>query len=139
MLGRQISEIRGRNVATIMIVAGLIGFSQIAPAQNSISKPVLSAHAEKFGKLQVQTVDGRFEPVHTMALDIMHKISRQDNLEIAGKGKMEATQIVLDMMLEPDFWKNQKIIYIREKSVQYAIGISGKYAAFTDFFDADHR
>ena len=136
VLGQQISDIRILRKATSVIVILFLGFSAAAMAQNAVTKPVSAEHAEKFGQLQVQTVDGRFEPVHTMAYDILHKISRKDKMEIAGKGEMNAIQIVLDMMMAPDFWKEQKMIYIREKSVRDIIGIDGKYASFFDFFDA---
>jgi cytochrome c-type biogenesis protein CcsB len=136
VLGQQISEIRNMRRATSMIVILFLGFSSVSWAQNTATKPVSVEHAEKFGQLQVQTVDGRFEPVHTMSYDILHKISRKDKFEIAGKGEMNAIQIVLDMMMAPDFWKGQKIIYIREKPVRDIIGIDGKYASFFDFFDS---
>ncbi|MEI6433898.1 MAG: cytochrome c biogenesis protein CcsA [Bacteroidota bacterium] len=136
ILGQQITEIRNLRKAAGMTAILFFGISAISYSQNEVSKPVSAEHAGKFGRLQVQTIDGRFEPVHTMAYDIMHKISRQDKLEITGKGEMNAIQIIIDMMLEPEFWKEQKIIYIREKSVRDIIGINGKYASFIDFFDA---
>jgi cytochrome c-type biogenesis protein CcsB len=136
VLGQQISEIRIMRKATSLIILLFLGVSVASWAQNTATKPVSVEHAEKFGQLQVQTVDGRFEPVHTMAYDILHKISRKDKFEIAGKGEMNAIQIVLDMMMAPDFWKGQKFIYIREKPVRDIIGIDGKYASFFDFFDS---
>jgi len=59
-----------------------------------------------------------------MAYDIIHKISRKDKLDIPGKGEMNAIQVNLDMMMAPEFWKQQKIIYIREKSVRDIIGVN---------------
>jgi hypothetical protein len=139
ILGKQISEIRAQRKASVLMIALLLGFSVAAIAQNSPAKPVSAEHAEKFGQLQVQTIDGRFEPVHTMAYDILHKISRKDKFDIPGKGEMNAIQIVLDMMMYPDFWKEQKVIYIREKSVRDVIGITGNFASFTDFFDSEKQ
>ncbi|MCX6276715.1 MAG: cytochrome c biogenesis protein CcsA [Bacteroidetes bacterium] len=136
ILGKQITEIRNLRKAATLVSFLFFGISAISYSQNEVFKPVSAEHAGKFGRLQVQTIDGRFEPVHTMAYDIMHKISRQDKLEITGKGEMNAIQIIIDMMLAPEFWKEQKIIYIREKSVRDIIGINGKYASFIDFFDA---
>lgn len=41
--------------------------------------PVVNAeHAEKFGHLVTQTIDGRFEPVNSLAYDVLHKITRKD-------------------------------------------------------------
>ena len=96
---------------------------------------VSEAHADKFGELIVQTYEGRFAPVHTLAVDVMHKISRKDQFDIAGRGKMSLIQVFLDIPLNADFWKTQKIIYVREKSVADIIGIEGKYASFSQFFN----
>lgn len=101
-----------------------------------ISK-INSEHANKFGHLITQTYDGRFAPINTLAYDVMHKISRKDKFEIEGKGTMDAMQVFLDLTLNPEFWKQQKIIYVREKSVMSIIGKDGKYASFNDFFNAN--
>ncbi|WP_223550782.1 cytochrome c biogenesis protein [Aestuariivivens sp. NBU2969] len=96
---------------------------------------VSEAHANRFAELVVQTYDGRFAPVHTLAIDVMHKISRKDKFNIPSRGKMSAVQVFLDMPLNPEFWKNQSIVYVREKAVTEVIGMTGKYVAFNDFFN----
>ena len=96
---------------------------------------VSAEHADKFGELIVQNYEGRFAPLNTLAVDVIHKISRKDKFDIPGRGKMTVMQVFLDMPLNAEFWKNQKIIYIKEKSVTDVIGISGKYVSFNDFFD----
>jgi len=130
---KKIRESRKAGLLTILLIVGLnvIGFSQ---ATNT--KIVSEEHAEKFGHLIVQTYDGRFEPLHTLAYDLMHKISRQDKFEAPEKGgTVDAMQVFIDMLMDPAYWKDQKIIYIREKSVRDVLGITDKYASFNDFFD----
>ena len=100
---------------------------------NSFS--VSAEHADKFGEVIVQTYEGRFAPVNTLALDVMHKITRKSKLDIPGRGKMTAIQVYLDMPINTEFWKNQKIIYVREKAVTDVIGVTEKYASFNQFFD----
>jgi len=134
-LAKNIGKIRKERMALKAVVILLIAFGGTVNAQPVAKKPVSEAHAKKFGKLLVQTFDGRFAPVQTMAYDVLHKISRKDNFEFEGKGKIGETQMLLDMMLDAEYWQYQKIIYIREESVQLAIGVTGKYAAFADFFD----
>ncbi|HEY9222166.1 MAG TPA: cytochrome c biogenesis protein CcsA [Lutibacter sp.] len=96
---------------------------------------VSAAHADKFGELVVQTYEGRFAPIHTLAVDVMHKISRKDKFEIPGRGKMTSVQVFLDLPLNAEFWKNQKIVYISEKAVADLIGVNGKHASFNQFFN----
>ncbi len=99
--------------------------------QNSVS----AEHAEKFGHLLVQTYNGRFAPMNTLAYDVLHKISRKDVFNIQGKGKMKAGQIFLDLPINAAFWKEQKIIYVREKPIMDLLKVEGKYASFNDFFN----
>jgi len=139
ILARKINEIKLKRKAGTLLSVFLIGFTLLSFSQQAPQKPVSPDHADKFGHLLSQTFDGRFEPLHSLAYDVMHKISRNDNFDIEGKGKMNAMQVLLDMILFPDFWKQQKIIYVREKSVQDIIGINAKYATFLDFFGSSNE
>jgi len=139
MLAQKINEISLKRRAGTLISFMVIGLNVIAFAQQDVQKPISLDHADKFGHLLSQTFDGRFEPAHSLAYDVMHKISRKDEFEIEGKGKMNAMQVMLDILLYPDFWKQQKMIYVREKSVQDIIGIDSKYASFLDFFNSSNE
>lgn len=129
-LSRKIKEIRMKRKTGLLLTCLFMIFNTVAFAQTNISPPVNRDQAEKFGHMLTQTFDGRFEPVHSLAYDVMHKISRKDKFEVAGKGDMDAVQVLMDMVLAPEFWKGQKIIYIREKPIRAFLGIDGKYASF---------
>jgi len=128
-----------------LIVVGFLSIATLFSQNNTTTldlhnhgtSKINAEHAKRFGHLITQTYDGRFAPVNTLAYDVMHKISKKDKFEIEGKGKMDAMQVFLDLTLNPEFWKAQKIIYVREKSVMSVIGKEGKYAAFNDFFNPD--
>ena len=138
-LSRKIGEIRQKRKAGVLITGLLLIISSFAIAQTNVSSPVSPDQADKFGHLLIQTYDGRFQPINSLAYDVMHKIARKDKFEITGKGKMDAVQVMMDMVIAPDFWREQKIIYVREKPVQKIIGIDGSYASFHDFFDANNQ
>ena len=135
----RIKELRAkRNALTTLVL--LITLTAITSGHgqtrsDELSNSVALAHADKFGELVVQTYEGRFAPMHTLAVDVIHKISRKDKFDIPNRGEMAAVQVFLDLPLNPEFWKAQKIIYVREKSVTDLIGVKGKYVAFQDFFD----
>jgi len=133
MLRSKIVETRNIRKAGMLLPFFLLAFSLSGFSQANTSIP--KQESDKFGKITVQTFDGRFQPVHSLAYDIMHKLSRKDKFEIPGKGDMDANQMILDMVMFPDFWKQQKVILIREQSVKDIIGVQGKYASFQDFFD----
>ena len=115
----------------ILILSSIVSSS----AQTETRKPVSEKHADKFGLLVVQTYSGRFAPLQTLASDVMHKISRMDKFETAEKGELTKMQVFLDIQIDPEFWKKQKIIYVREESVREALGMQEKHASFLDFFD----
>lgn len=136
-LRRNIVEIRNKRKASLLTIAFILLFSSFSFSQNTPATQVNDETAEKFGQLLVQTYDGRFTPLSSLTYDIMHKISRKDKFNIDGKGEMDAVKVVIDMLINPEFWKEQKVIYIREKSVKDAIGITDSYASFSDFFEKD--
>ena len=135
VLGKSIRKNGNINKTVVAVIALLFCFIGNSYSQSQAQNHVSKEHADKFGHLVVQTFDGRFEPVHTLAYDAMHKISRKDVFEMEGVGQMDAMQVLLDMMLNAEFWKTQKMIYVREKPVQDILGITGSYASFNDFFD----
>jgi cytochrome c-type biogenesis protein CcsB len=124
--------------ATLLCASGLFAQQQQHEHQVNLYS-VSKDHANKFGELIVQNYEGRFSPVHTLAIDVMHKVSRKDKFDIPGRGKMTAMQVFLDLPLNAEFWKKQNIIYVREKSVTDILGLSGKYVAFKDFFDENQQ
>lgn len=139
ILGRSIREIRKlRTGATMLLFAFLVSAGGIN-AQDVVRTPVSPAHAEVFGKLIVQTIDGRSEPAHTLAYDVLHKISRKDHFSFSGKGEMDAMQLLMDVIIDPMYWRNQKLIYVREKAVQEKLGITDKYASFMELVDSSQH
>ena len=136
-LRKLISDVRSKRKSTVLTIAFLLGFSGFVSAQNTPGKTINTEHADQFGQLLTQTYDGRFAPVNTLALDLMHKISKKENFEIDGKGNMDAMQAFIDMMAEPEFWQQQKIIYIPQQAIKDLLGINTEYASYNDFFDND--
>ncbi len=131
------NEARNKRKSIIVTILLLLGINGFVFSQATTSNKVISAaHADKFGHLLTQTFDGRFAPVHTLAIDLMHKISKKEKFNIEGKGKMNAMQVFIDMMAESNFWQQQKIIYVPQQSIRDIIGINTEFASFKDFFDA---
>lgn len=139
VLRQSIKKIRDKRKASILSVIFLLGLSTLSYSQTGSDKIVSSEHADKFGHLIVQTYDGRFEPMHTLAYDVMHKLSRKDKFYVEDKGgSLDAMQVFIDMIIDPDFWKKQDIIYVREQSVRDVLGVKGSYACYNDFLNDDN-
>jgi cytochrome c-type biogenesis protein CcsB len=94
------------------------------------TKAISPEHAKKLETLVIQDFDGRFKPLQTLALDILHKVHRKDTYN-----GLSATQVLMEVMFNLDFIKNEKLIVVNHPSIRKKIGISGKYATYLDFFD----
>ena len=104
------------------------------PDQNHVSVE----HAQKLGKLIVLAENGRFEPVNTLAYDFAHKIARAEKFKLRDGSFAGPMQFFADMMVNPGYWMEQKIIYIKKNTgLQKLIGVGNdvKYLAFIDLVD----
>ncbi len=89
-------------------------------------------HAKKFGNLITQDSGGRLKPIDTLAHEVLNKVSGQT--EIFG---LEASEILLGMVIRPNAWQNVKMIKISHPELKELLGLDKKdtRAAFVDFFD----
>lgn len=67
-------------------------------------------HADSFGRLLVQNIDGRIEPVNTMALEILRKLYHKDKFY-----SLSANQFFLSISTLPFDWVNVPIIKVGSK------------------------
>jgi len=101
-------------------------------------QPIPKEQADSMGILLVQTYDGRIEPTHTLAYDIFHKISKENDFTTSDNISVNPMQIFIDMILDKPYWLEEKIIYIKKGTgVADSLGIEGKYASVRDFFNPD--
>jgi cytochrome c-type biogenesis protein CcsB len=101
-------------------------------------QPIPKEQADSMGILLVQTYDGRIEPTHTLAYDIFHKISKENDFTTSDHISVNPMQIFIDMILDKPYWLEEKIIYIKKGTgVADSLGIEGKYASVRDFFNLD--
>ncbi|PAF47797.1 cytochrome C biogenesis protein [Helicobacter sp. 12S02634-8] len=91
-------------------------------------------HTKKFARLQLQDFGGRIKPVDTMAMDIIHKITKEDGF----KG-LSNDQVFLGMMLYPNDWRDIKMIYTSTPKLREILGVGKdqKRVAFSDVFGPD--
>ncbi len=92
--------------------------------------PVDAAHAEAFGMLLIQDIDGRIEPLNTMSSQLLRKLCRKELY----KG-MKADQVLLGMIIDPGAWQHEPVIRSRHPQVGEIMGSSETYHTFASFFD----
>ncbi len=68
-------------------------------------------HADKFSTLVVQDEGGRMKPVHTLASELLRKISKSNKFK-----NLDANQVLLAMMLNPPLWYNVELVHLDWKN-----------------------
>ncbi|GAA3584178.1 cytochrome c biogenesis protein CcsA [Snuella lapsa] len=139
---------KAKLVSIVLLFVGLNGFAQehgqeghayVKPTKVQIDS-VLRAnitpkeHADIFGHLVIQDLNGRMMPVNTYASEMLRKISKSDTYE-----EFDANQVFLSIQESPMLWYNVPVMFLKLKkddSIRKIIGIKKeeKYATLADFF-----
>lgn len=119
------SNIR-KSAPLIILLLFLSGLSQV-DAQKLVPDKAVS---EEFGKTLVQDRKSRTKPLFTLSNDILRKVTKANDFE-----GLTSMQVFLGIYLDFNNWKDVPLIRIANKEIQSKIGITGKYAAFSDLVD----
>jgi len=104
--------------------------TQIKAENSQKIKPIWpKIYADSAASVQVIYHD-RIVPFNTLARDFTAKLYGKPTY----KG-LTAEQVVGSWLLFPDVWKNEPMIQIKSDELRNYLGISGKFARYTDFFD----
>lgn len=128
-------ETRFRDVARKLGVwLGLVFFSVNLSGQTQILPPPVSgAHAAQFSRIIVQDNQGRMKPLHTLNREVMRKLSGSETYE-----GLSADQLALSIYADSRDWYAVPMIQIgKHEEVKKLIGVTGKLAAYKDFFNED--
>jgi cytochrome c-type biogenesis protein CcsB len=112
-------------ILLVMIAAGAGWNNQAAAA--SITK---EDHIKEFGRLLTQDHEGRIEPVHTLASDLLRKIAKKSDWE-----GMSPVEFFLDMSANPEKWKNVPLVKVDNKELQKELGVTTPFVSFSQMFD----
>jgi cytochrome c-type biogenesis protein CcsB len=121
------SNIR-KSVSAVIVVLFISGLSGVS-AQKLIPDKSVS---EEFGKVLVQDQKGRTKPLFTLSNDILRKVTRENEFE-----GLTSMQVFLGLYLDFDNWKDFPLIRVSNKDLQTRLGISGKFASFSDLVNLD--
>jgi len=97
-------------------------------------KKVNREHADSFGTLITQSVDGRLEPIDTLSIDVLNKVSKRTSFY-----GLEHNQIILGMLVMPRYWQRIPIIKVSHPAIKKLLGVpmDVRYFAFSDVFDKE--
>lgn len=120
---------------TLLWVGLLFGWGSLVPAaaQPTLPPALDAAHAEAFGRLQMQDHRGRMKPLNTYCSEVLRKLSRKDHFE-----GLSAEQVILGMVARPADWYHVPLIKTgKHEEIKQLLGISGDKATYADFFKTD--
>jgi cytochrome c-type biogenesis protein CcsB len=88
--------------------------------------------AEALGELWVQDKAGRIKPLNTMHQEVMVKLVKHNSFR-----GFSPDQMLLGMLTHPAEWQQVPLITVKHPELKHILGIIGKKAAFSDFFESD--
>ena len=96
---------------------------------------VKKQEAKAFGKLLIQSHDGRLKPVNTLASELLRKLTKKTKYE-----GLIPEQVLLGMVSNQVYWQQVPIIKIRfgiarNKELQKILNVKSDYASYLDFID----
>ncbi len=86
--------------------------------------------AQEFGKIWVQDRGGRYEPMNTLAREVVRKISRKSRI-----GSYSADQVLLGMVMYPEQWQREPLFEIKHPGLHELTGYKGEMVSFNDLLD----
>lgn len=122
------NTIKGLLVAMTLLLPCL---SQQASAQQRIIMD--KGLADEFSKICV-LYNSRICPINTVAINFVTKLSGKPTWD-----GLSANEIFMGWVFDVSDWENEKMIEIKDKEVQAILGIDGKWAAFSDFWDKNNE
>jgi cytochrome c-type biogenesis protein CcsB len=131
-LTKQMNEVHAQrktltlSLAAVLMIAGFTGNGFAQSRIGEIDKDFATA----FGRIMVQSKDGRIIPLNTIATNSLVKIYKKAKFD-----DLNADQVFIEMLIFPEKWKGTPMIKIYEAEVQEMVGIDNNFAAYNDFFD----
>lgn len=98
---------------------------------SSAVAPISKEHAEAFGLLPMQSLNGRIQPINTFASEFIRKFKAGSLI-----GDMSPEQVVLSIMAYPQQWAATPIIEVKDEELAKRYGFkAGARISYRDAFD----
>lgn len=122
VINRKLKQLKKPILTILLLLCIQFGFTQNTPDSTAIhverlveSQETDKAHADFFGRLLVQDLDGRIKPINTLASEFIRKISRTSNFSYPVADKkvvLDANQVFLAIHMAPNVWQEIPMIKV---------------------------
>ncbi len=113
-----------------LAVLALLLFSSPLWSQNMPPLPD-GGVAKALGRLWVQDNGGRIKPLNTMHQEVMVKLVKHNSFN-----GFNPDQMLLGMLTHPALWQKVPLITVNHPELKRILGVRGRKASFSQFFDA---
>jgi cytochrome c-type biogenesis protein CcsB len=124
LINQKLKKLKLKNALIILLLFTISSsaFSQTEKPKISLSMvrqlEVDNPHAELFGRLMVQDLDGRIKPMNTLASEFLRKLSRKPYFKFTANSKsirFSANQAFLGMQSASNIWQYIPLIKVDSK------------------------
>lgn len=122
-----------KSTAAAVVLLGLLFLPNLTNAQSNqcIVEKIPQEQIDQLSQLLVQGHSNRFQPFNSISSQVVRKFSRKTSY----KG-LNTDQILLGIMMNPDYWAQQELIKVINDKLKKIIGTDSPRAKFSDFFDS---
>lgn len=97
-----------------------------------INKYVINKeHAEEFGKLPMQSVNGRMMPINTFSSEVLRKLYKSDKIR-----NLNSDQFLISLFIMPDVWMRVPLFFVDDKDLVSKYSLSSPYCSYVQVFDS---
>jgi cytochrome c-type biogenesis protein CcsB len=144
-LNKKLGRVKKSAATAVVILPILLYTPAIAQEFRPVELSIVPVeHAEKYGRLIVQDLDGRMKPLNTLAHEIVRKLTGTTWIEVEGEEgviRLTPEQFLLAMQIDPVTFSHQRLIKIDPMKSIDVLRHLGKEPTdklrFMDFVDAD--
>ncbi|MBK8484919.1 MAG: cytochrome c biogenesis protein CcsA [Saprospiraceae bacterium] len=133
LLSEKINRLRSStNVIPLLFILNICALSLTAQQKIDISLPIIDkAHADAWGKVLVQDMNGRIKPINTLSSELLRKISRKESYQ-----GQNSDQVLLGMASFPEIWTKVPFLKIGENdNIKNLLNTKNSFTAYKDFFN----
>ena len=134
-LYRQLNHLAG--IVCIIILSGFTAQIPVDVPPKSMAEAVLQLavppeHAERFGALAVQSLNGRIIPMNTFSSEILRKIHHNTHF-----GQLNSDRFLLSLLAMPEMWMHVPLINHSSDAIAQYFNLPKKECSYADLFRED--
>ena len=88
-------------------------------------------HADVFGKLPMQSGNGRMMPINTFSSEVLRKLHKSDKI-----GNLNSDQFLISLFIMPDAWMRVPLFFVDNEDLVSKFSLSSPYCSYVQVFDS---